>query len=452
MCSELGAQMLRHPRPRSCKVQSQNRIEALVKKENTLAAGWAEQDLIFAQRIAWELLPLLRVETRESKQVLTVAQPTNKHRAFRVFHPLGRTVAKRSPASQGQIGSSFPVRHALRRYKKYGRDKRAGSVQEQETEQDGKQISGTTIQPAPLRFALPESKEVPFERRYRGEGPLERGWFTAGKDKHDKPTPLAQHVARLEDDVTAIVRVVLEPLMKCNAVHLNDDGEDHQSDWCHVRCVVKVEAYLPCSSKTLTLRVQVDPGIEVIANGDADEKSMQPEQLVKEKCQSRKRQRQAFRESRAAEAKRGIEELSTLCQEAAATSSCAREQSRASQGNQVNDQGVQRRGNNAFSILLVSANIGVPVRRVDLGSGSWRETVGEMIGCPPGQELRAVRTADSIYLYTVSHTLYCCVVVLLFVNVKSPPSVSKWKRYLKAPRFFTDMAPTKRTCLYTSGK
>lgn len=51
----------------------------------------------------------------------------------------------------------------------------------------------------------------------------------------------------------------------------------------------------------------------------------------------------------------------------------------------------QRRRNNAFSILLVRANTSVPITRVDLGSGSWREAMGELVGCPDDEELTTVR-------------------------------------------------------------
>lgn len=51
----------------------------------------------------------------------------------------------------------------------------------------------------------------------------------------------------------------------------------------------------------------------------------------------------------------------------------------------------QRRRNNAFSVLLVRANTSVPTTRVDLESGSWREAIGELVGCPDDRELATVR-------------------------------------------------------------
>ncbi|CAN0196546.1 unnamed protein product, partial [Ectocarpus sp. 13 AM-2016] len=59
--------------------------------------------------------------------------------------------------------------------------------------------------------------------------------------------------------------------------------------------------------------------------------------------------------------------------------------------NPPDGEGHQRQqNNNAFSMLLVRANVVVPVRRLHLGSGSWREAIGELVGCPTGQELRAL--------------------------------------------------------------
>lgn len=63
------------------------------------------------------------------------------------------------------------------------------------------------------------------------------------------------------------------------------------------------------------------------------------------------------------------------------------------QRRQGNDNEEQRR-NNAFSVLLVRANTSVPTTRVELGSGSWREAIGELVGCPEGNELTTVRTKN----------------------------------------------------------
>ncbi|CAN0541184.1 unnamed protein product, partial [Ectocarpus sp. 12 AP-2014] len=377
---------------------------------------------------------------------------------------------------------------------------------------------GTTrdeeVVPAPLRgVCVSRLSEglgtglVPSERRYRGEGFLERHGATWGSGSgsfacftdvmhrrlngDSRPTPLVQQVLRLErghgnvDDknrngssagtttattratsVVAVVRAVLEPASAntcdCDgtAGHEQDDRDDcgrrENEGRCEVRTVIRVEAYLPDSSTTLALRVKVPPsyftsskttvesdgtlpaevhnnegkedqamlplrikvatsscikgGAPVVADTECKERrqSLYADAEHKEECRLRKERRRACRGARNAEVRRGNVEMFAVVQGAIGdvskrTSSHTRsrkggmdnfEETPNPNGglhNRPDGEGYQRQQhNNAFSMLLVRANVVVPVRRLHLGSGSWREAIEELVGCPPGQELRAL--------------------------------------------------------------
>lgn len=364
-------------------------------------------------------------------------------------------------------------------------------------------VKGHEVEPVPLRArdvcsGLPDGvgSLVPFERRYRGEGFQERrrpalGSFshsvaTMGPERtsrksHDEKqlTPLAQQVLRLEygegagnsmssssESAVAVVRALLEPPLskKCDcdrALHpgkgnLEEGGLRRKLGRCDVRGVVRVEAYLPSSSTTLTLRIQVptaaaashrgaednasaraprmgnaknnpvlplrvkvsnptsgedcaaaSAGANVCGPADAGEGRRYEEQYHtladaghEEECRSRKQQRRLLWEARATEARRGAAEMLAAVQEAASgicqDSLLARE--KGGVASQHQSLGVDERANddqptpnNAFSMLLIRANAFMPIERLSLASGSWREAIGQLVGCPAGQELRAVR-------------------------------------------------------------
>lgn len=388
-------------------------------------------------------------------------------------------------------------------------------------------IMEQAVEPAPLRSfsvardGLPKGSGtwVPFERRYRGQGLLERRCrsrfqaYTAGSaliagvgtgqmpwqsPDDSQPTPLAQQILRLEYgiggsdcgtgsgisttaavvEMVAIVRVVLEPryTSRCDCDCALSPSADIQGEHdrrkkqerCEVRGVVRVEAYLPSSSKTLSLRVRVQPAtttasstsiptaakdtsspaddqtllcpIKVAAAasvkggaataaeissphgpayGDQGRRKTKGEgQLVqpagarhKEECRSRKRRRRELREARDAEALKDAEAPKDTSKTVAAVqeastgvsicSSQARQQhDEPSAAEAPGDQGRvlddladdgQHKQSRAFSMLLIRANVVVPIRRLHIGSGSWREEIGELLGCPRGQELRMVR-------------------------------------------------------------
>lgn len=372
------------------------------------------------------------------------------------------------------------------------------------------------VEPAPLRtrgyrdgFPEEEGSLMSFERRYRGEGFLERRGPGLGSYPHgvantkpertarrlrdeNRPTPLAQQVLRLEDgraadDGTsssseseiAVVRVVLEPppAKKCDCDRALHPGKGNQEDaediglqrnlgLCEVRGVVRVEAYLPGSSTTLTLRVKAPAtatastrGIEGSAaaekkgignakvlplrvkvsttvrgkdsaaaparadrggTADAGEGRRCEKQLLaladaghEEECRSRKQQRRLLWEACAAEARGGAAELLAAVQEAMNTSDISQGGllSRKNAGvatEQHQSLGIDKRADdsqpklsNAFSMLLIRANVVVPIKRLSMASGSWREAIAQLVGCPPGQELRAVRVVSDVAKITV---------------------------------------------------
>ncbi len=377
------------------------------------------------------------------------------------------------------------------------------------------------VEPVPLRARGSRAAAseragalVPSRRRYRGEGFLEPRGSRVGLYSHAafatttpggeiRPAPLAQQVLRLRDGgeagrgaigsaegVVAVVRVVLEPppppARGCDCdcgPHPENDGTeggpnrgratmDHEGG-CEVRGVLRVEAYLPSSSTTLTLRVKVpsaaaaaaaaaipassrgesgaaaaavaaaENGSSAVAETEAEvaDAGLPPHRAAGEsegrrpgsdgqlllplasdgagghvaaECRSRKQRRRALREARDAEARRGDEEISAAIREAAAA--CVSRSGpvlpQRQPGGAVNAMvaaaaagGSQRPGRpdgragggdgpprlkQAFSMLLVRANAVVPIRPLNLASGSWREAIGELVGSPPGQELRRV--------------------------------------------------------------
>lgn len=321
---------------------------------------------------------------------------------------------------------------------------------------------------------------VASERRKRGEGFLERRGVEAGSRLrsfagapgaassaimgtgealplvHDEGRPLflAQQVLRLEGtghdgegtvgtsecraasmSVVAVVRAVLEPPdVTCTC----DCGKDSRHEGrCEVRGVIRVEAYLPDSSLTLTLRIKVSPAPTVVTtaiNGttaavdgsdsnsakgapgycttkEKEQKlSLHVDSRRQEACRSRKQRRRALREARNAETERGLSDTLVAVQAATiVTMSTSNSDPRTQKGRPQNADGVsvpatksrtfgsqtgssqRQQQNDAFSMLVIRANVVVPVSRLYLGSGSWREAIGELVGCPDGQRLRTVR-------------------------------------------------------------
>lgn len=509
-----------------------------MQEEYSLTQRWAEQDLKSARKTVWEILPLLRLEASQSEDggrdthpVLrimdTKADNQGEHGShfIRRFHVLDNHVERERTTATTTTRSAarnsiqlFGFRPSLGQ-QEGGRGStalpaaaRGGAGENTDNQAVGREHGARGVEPAPLRArgfndGLPEGIGLlmPFERRYRGEGFLERRGPELGSTSHgaattktdkaprqspdeNRPTPLAQQVLRLEDSgaagdgagsssesVVAVVRAVLEPpsTKKCDcdgALHPADKGNQGGGDFglrrnlglCEVRGVVRVEAYLPSSSTTLNLRVKVPAaatasalGIEGSAaaeahgSGTADDDSVLPLRVTvstitrgedsaaapakadmggtadagggrccekqfhtladaghEEECRSRKRQRRVLLEARATEARRGTAEMLAAVQRATGgishgsllgrKNAGAISQQRQSLCSDKRASDSQPKQNNAFSMLLIRANVIAPMKRLSLTSGSWREAIGELVGCPPGQELRAVRGTSAL--------------------------------------------------------
>eukprot|EP00752_Nemacystus_decipiens_P007282 g6518.t1 len=504
----------------TAKTRTHNRVKALMQEEHSLAEKWAEQDLRSAQETAQEIFPLLRLEASQSGDGGRGAGPvlrimdTNADEGVCGSHFQGRFHVLDNPVEHEQTTTTTASPAARNNSRLFGfrpsfaipaaaRSGTGETTEDQTAEKGQGSVAGTAmrheVEPAPLRASffqdgLPEGVGllVPFERRYRGEGFLERrrpglgpkshGAATIKRDEErrqspdqSRPKPLAQQVLRLEgsgaaggrmgsssESVVAVVRAVLEPppteTCDCDrALHTDKGNQGGGKDLslqsnlglCEVRGVVRVEAYLPSSSTTLKLRVKVPvaataftPGVEGSAEtqtrgrGTADNDSVPPLRVTvsttrgddsaaaparadrdctvdagrgrgcekqfhtlanaghEEECRSRKHQRRMLIGARETEAKRGAVEMIAAVQEATAhiarSSAGAATQQRPSLGSNKSADDSEPKQNNAFSMLLVRANVVVPIKRLNQLSGSWREAIGELVGCPPGQELRAL--------------------------------------------------------------
>lgn len=356
----------------------------LVDEENTLAEMWTEQDERSAQQTARALIPLLILKNGEKEQTLALAPLTSGCPPFKVIQFTGGVAVKLTPAKKKKSYLPFRPMKAFKRSNKSGREEGGLIGREGKLGIGMVRDKGVAMQPAPLRCALHCLKGVPFHLRYRGEGPLEKPEsYSVEKENNEIPTLLAHQVVRLGGNIPAIVRVVLEPPAKCNIIHHINDNHGDQVGRCQVRCVVRTEAYLSESSTTLTIHVR--------AATSAGHGRKEQEQPVEEECRSRTRQLQALKIKREAEVNRGELERCIVFQRAHTESSGAKTQSEQPQGSRADHPGGEPRRSSAFSTLLIRANINVPIKRVDLGSGSWRETIGRLVGCPLGQDLRMVR-------------------------------------------------------------
>lgn len=394
---------------------------------------------------------------------------------------------------EGRRGSAAKLtRDATKDGAGKGAERRAPRVVAGEAKEDRVERE---IAPAPLRSARSYGDEMPAkfvasERRYRGESARERGIGGAGSisgssagaahaaasavmgkrevlsrcQDEDRPILLAQQVMRIEGtcgegegtdgadgcrtalmSAVAVVRVVLET--RDAGCSCDRDQGSTNGGRCGVRGVIRVEAYLPDSSRTLAIRIKVPPTPAVAtikdetegaaslttssgSNGVAEGTALAPEfaeiaaagghrekadgsissggnganergtttqgeqQLFlredgrwRELCRSRKQRRRALRKARIAEAERGLSETLSTVQKAKRLSDSATKEE---DFDSKTGSSVRQHENNAFSMLLIRANVVVPVRRIHLGSGSWREAIGELVGCPNGQKLRTV--------------------------------------------------------------
>ncbi|CAM9852836.1 unnamed protein product [Scytosiphon promiscuus] len=516
----------------TARARSHNRIEALLNEERALVKTWAEQDFRSARKAGLEALRLLRLEKRnhgDGRQgdlmTLRIAEGNTADKDCSDTRGLlakSRTQVpgfQRPFASKGRRESAVTTVHgAVNAGAGKSAERRAPKAMKGATKQGSVEQA---VEPMPLRSASVRGAEtsrragvlVAPEHRYRGENSLERREVVAKTRSRilagdhdaaavaqavtgtggalpcmydeDRPLLLEQQVLRLEGagdqqegtvaaggrgtasmSVLAVVRVVLEAHdARCAC---GRDQDSRHEGRCEMRGVIRVEAYLPDSSVTLTLRIKVPPtpgaarrttvsvdtaavtssrkgsiiytaatplGTKVDATSDVQGKaasgsdsnsakehrdrratkdedqqlSLHADARWQEMCQWRKRRRRALREACNAETERYLSELLTAGQHATInkTSACdshPRSQVGRSQnadGSSVS--GMKKRAfgsqtecsqreqrSDAFSMLLIRANVVVPISRLHLGSGSWREAIGELVGCPDGQQLRTL--------------------------------------------------------------
>lgn len=372
-------------------------MQTILEEEANVVKKWREQDLASGRRSAWDLLPLLRVENRDDGPTLVLAPPVAGHCPLHVLQHLRGREAELTTVANGQTAPSSRPRSAFRQGKKAVQDKGASVAQDQETRAGARCGRRGIILPPPLR--QPSSGFDCFSSgcRYRGERRLERKPSSAGADgSRDKSSLLAQQVARFEGDTTAIVRVVLETPTTCDVMHVTSSSCGTRCEPCLARCVLRVEAYLTESSQCVSLRVRASRG-EGEANANSTEGlHAAHDHTVQKECVSRKRILQELREAREAEMKAYATETAIVVRESSTAASTKVWNERNESGQSrvdftcVGDEG-NARGNDAFSSLLIRANVGAPLGCILLGSGSWREVIAEAVGYPPGQELRAVR-------------------------------------------------------------
>lgn len=413
-------------------VQSANRMEALVKEEATLAKEWSHADIKLARRTALTLLPLLKMEAlgdgTKANLSVTYNETDGQAPPFEVLRPQAKAhVPKLADPSEPAV--------LLRSRLDVGRKRMRARENRGHDDTSRKEVVPwikcarklPSVIPQPLRRgpSLPAAI-VLLEHRYRGEGPLERiSRIPDGRASGNPPILVAQQVMMFRDNTLAIVRVVLKSPTNCALVHgavrQGSDGDGEQGEKCSVSCVLRVEAYLPGSSETLTLNVIAPTPVgrsthtTVDMDGDAStvdgcsndrgSHTCEKERRVSESkrdrqevCRSRKERISQLKHVMGAEVERVEVELSGVLSREAALAfafESARCDGRQSAATQPRSDGTvvdgRSRENNAFSILLVRANMTVPIALIGLGSGSWREQIGEMIGSPAGQELRLVR-------------------------------------------------------------
>lgn len=365
-----------------------------------MTEAWRREDITFAQQAASILLPLLQLDhTVENNYVLSIGQSSlfiQGRFALEIIHPAVESPRNCTTSTSGH-------NYSFARLGSASRSNRAAleKIQEQTRSERGGAMVGSF--PKPLR---PPSylrlNGVHSERCCRGDRSLERECrdiCAVGGLVGPEPEQLVRDVLRLRGEV-AIVCAVLEPPLACNAVHpdpttklngSNESADDHDTAQCEARCVVKVEAYFPVSSRTICVRFRLSPPASAATMAETTMTISDYHCIAKAAgglCRSRKQQLEILRGKLKTEAKLGFQTMSNVLKQAAPRPSSSCISSGRDKIRQVDS--VHLRVNNAFSCLLIRANVRIPMERVCLGNGSWRETVGELVGCPCGVELTTV--------------------------------------------------------------
>lgn len=360
--------------------------------------AWEEQDIKSARKSAWEILPFLRLEARDDRPVLRLTASTDGQRLFHVLQSppkaQSETTREAGDDSEGSPWEPKPTRD---------KERLRGPAQDiQRSPEHVRETDVLLVIPPPLRPTYPRSEGSPWERHCRGEDQSER-WLHAvgGRSNHTATTLLSRKVVGLGDGVIGIVRVMLDPSAECHLHHPCDSTHDGHSRLCLVRCIIRVEVYLPETSTSLTLRIRLSKGDGEDGCGGID--PGHKDGLVGGRCEWRKQRLAELGKSLKKEMKRREEEIGAKIQETensnlineekVLTQSLSEERKLAQQPQDGPLQCSPK--SNSFNILLVKANFNMLVRRVFLGSGSWRQIIEEMVGSPSAQEIRKVIQAFS---------------------------------------------------------
>lgn len=367
-------------------VRHHNRVQAIEEQKRDMLRAWEEQDLKSARQSAWGIVPFLRLEARDNGPVLGLTLSTDGQRLFQVLQ---------SPP-KAQSEATTEARDGPEEYPwetKSTRDRERPRTPAQEIQRSPEHVRDAEVLlmiPPPLRPTCPRSDGSSWERHYTGDGqPQRQLHIVGGGPNRTATTLLSRQVVGLGDGVVGIVRVMLDPSAECHLHHPCVSTRDSQSRLCLVRCVIRAEVYLPETSTSLTLRIKLSEG-----KGKDEYGGIVPghkDDPVGGRCEWRKRRLEELGEALEKEIKRREEEIGAEVQE---TANEVLTQS-LSEGRELEQQPQDgplhcRPKSNAFSILLVRANFNMPVRRVFLGSGSWRQITGEMVGSPSAQEMRKV--------------------------------------------------------------
>lgn len=407
-----------------CQIRQNNRVQALADAKIELTNNWRNQDLSSARQAASLLLPLLQLhQSAENGAVLAIGQSTAQQRlsiqqlfSYEIMHPIvSECIANSTTTPSGSKQSSTWSRSANGNNRSSVRpiSGQKPSTAEmrpihpaQGTAQDirngGTGIARVRRQPPPLRqLSHQRLGEVFSERRYRGERLSEQEPGTPGGGDDlaaSEPEHLVTSVLRLRGEV-AMVRAVLEPPRACGVIHADPcttkAKHDHRGEdgaRCNVRCILKIEAYFPGNSKTMCICFRICSAASAPAIMTGQSPPIEGDQHIardlEEQCRSRQKELEVVRKMGETEVEMGIQSMSSVIKGATLrAASFGRSDDR---DRTRNADPVHQPVNNAFSSLIIRADVRVPVERIRLGNGSWKEAVGDLVGCPRDVELRTV--------------------------------------------------------------
>lgn len=405
-----------------CQIRQNNRVQALFDAEKEVSKKWRNEDLSVARQAASLLLPLLQLHQRaENGAVLALGQPTAQQRrsiqqyfSYEIMSPTVSESDSVGTSSDSKQSSSWS-RSANGNNNTSVRDtsvqklstagmgpKHPARGRAQDVRNGGVGIARSRRQPPPLRQLSHQwLGEASSGRHYWGETPSEQQLGAPGESDEStvwEPEHLAISVLRLRGEV-AMVRAVLEPPGACGVIHAEPStakskdgrcGDDRAR--CNVRCMLQIEAYFPGNSKIMWIRCRICSAALAPAAVRGQSTPIEGDKHIaaalKEHCRLRQKDLDVIREMRKTEDEMGVQSMSSVIKQA--TSRAASVGSSDDRHRRRNAHPVHQPGDNAFSSLIIRADVRVPVERIHLGNGSWKETVGDLIGCPRDVELRTV--------------------------------------------------------------